>query len=138
MAEAKEGKVDVEYFKNMVQNSKVTELQYGPSGMDQYEVQVDYLCGWILDFFAYYGESRRNGKIIPFNEKKIKVKNFEKLAPQMLIVPFTVKDLVHNKTYLMKYKVGFAGCEQNEKKEVIPVQGWLVSPSTEKERNSIL
>ena len=56
----------------------------------------------------------------------------------MLIVPFTIKDLVHNKEYLMKYKVGFIGCDQNEKNEVYPVQAWYVSPSSEKERKSIL
>ena len=56
----------------------------------------------------------------------------------MLIVPFTIKDLVHNKEYLMKYQVGFVGCDQNDKNEIYPVQGWLVSPSSEKERNSIL
>jgi len=38
----------------------------------------------------------------------------------------------------MKYKVGFVGCDQNEKHEVAPVQGWFVSPSTQEERDSIL
>ena len=56
----------------------------------------------------------------------------------MLIVPFTIEDEDNGKTYLMKYKVGFVGCDQNEKNEVFPVQGWLVSPSTEEERESIL
>ena len=56
----------------------------------------------------------------------------------MLVVPFTVVDLVHKKEYLMKYKVGFVGCEQNEKYEVSPVQGWFASPSTKEERESIL
>ena len=67
-----------------------------------------------------------------------KVKNFNKLANQMLIVPFKIVDLVHKKEYEMKYKVGFVGCEQNEKYEVSPVQGWFVSPSTKDERESIL
>ena len=56
----------------------------------------------------------------------------------MLVVPFTVVVLVNKKEYLMKYKVGFVGCEQNEKYEVSPVQGWFVSPSTKEERESIL
>ncbi len=38
----------------------------------------------------------------------------------------------------MKYQFGFIGCDQNEKKEVLPIQGWIVSPSTEEERKSIL
>ena len=68
----------------------------------------------------------------------MKVKDFKKLANQMLIVPFTIKDVVHNKEYLMKYKVGFVGCEQNERHQIYPVQGWFVSPSTQEERDSKL
>ena len=138
MIEAKEGKIDVDYFKNIIQKKEVTEQKIGPSGMGRHEVQVDYISGWILDFFAYYGEADYKGKIMPFNEKELKVKKFKKLANQMLIVPFKVEDLVHKKEYLMKYKVGFVGCDQNEKKEVFPIQGWLVSPCTKEERESIL
>ena len=56
----------------------------------------------------------------------------------MLIVPFKIVKLVNKKEYLMKYKVGFVGCDQNDKNEIFPIQGWFVSPSSEKERNSIL
>ena len=38
----------------------------------------------------------------------------------------------------MKYKVGFVGCDQNENNQVFPIQGWIVSPSTKEERDSIL
>ena len=138
MVEAKEGKIDIDYFKNFIQKKEVTEQRYGPSGMHAYEVKVDYISGWILDFFAYYKETDHRGNIQIFDQKEIKVENFKKLANQMLIVPFKVIDLVHKKEYLMKYKVGFVGCDQNEKKEVFPIQGWLVSPSTEEERDSIL
>ena len=138
MIEAKEGKIDVDYFKSMIQKKEVTETRSGGSGM-MYEAQVDYISGWILSFFAYYGETSFFSKRIePFTESELKVEDFSKLANQMLIVPFTIKDLVHNKEYLMKYKVGFVGCDQNEKNEIYPVQGWLVSPSSEEERNSIL
>ena len=67
------------------------------------------------------------------------MEDFKNLASQMLIVPFKIiEELNGNKEYLMKYKVGFAGCDKNEKNEVFPVQGWIVSPCTEKERDSIL
>lgn len=138
MIDAKEGKIDVDYFKNMIQKKEVTEQRYGPSGMHSYEVKVDYICGWILNFFAYLKEVRFSGKVPRFENDQIKVEDFRKLANQMLVVPFTIEDLVHNKTYLMKYKVGFVGCDQNEKKEVFPIQGWFVSPSTKEERESIL
>ena len=138
MIDAKEGKIDVDYFKNMIQKKEITEQRYGPSGMSKYDVKVDIISGWILNFFAYYKEVSYGGKVERFEEKEIRVENFKKLANQMLVVPFTIKDEVHQKTYLMKYKVGFVGCDQNEKKEVVPVQGWLVSPSTKEERESIL
>jgi len=46
MVEAKEGKIDKDYFMNMIQKKEVTEIEYGLSGMDEWEVQVDYLSGW--------------------------------------------------------------------------------------------
>ena len=138
MVEAKEGKIDKEYFINMIQKKEVTETKYGPSGMDSWQEKVDYLSGWFLSFFAYYGEISYGNKIRRFTSDTIKVKDFKKLANQMLIVPFKIVDEVHNIDYLMKYKVGFVGCDQNDKKEIFPIQGWFVSPSSEKERNSIL
>ena len=138
MVEAKEGKIDKNYFMNMIQKKEIIETTFGLSGKGKQKVQVDYLSGWFLSFFAYYGEKGYNGKIKRFEEDEIKVKNFQKLANQMLIVPFKIVDLVHGKEYLMKYKVGFVGCDQNDKKEIFPIQGWFVSPSSEKERNSIL
>ncbi len=55
----------------------------------------------------------------------------------MLTVPFKIID-VNQKEYQMKYKVGFVGCDQNQKKEVYPVTGWIVSPSTEEDRESLI
>ena len=138
MAEAKEGKIDVNHFKNMIQKKEVTEYEYGPSGMEKYAVKYDYISGWILQFFAYYKEIGYDGKIPKFEKESIKVKQFNKLANQMLVVPFTIDDRVHKKQYLMKYNAGFVGCDQNEKKEVFPIQGWIVSPSTKEDRESVL
>ena len=138
MIDAKEGKIDVNYFKNMIQKKEITEQRYGPSGMSKYDVKIDIIYGWFLNFFAYYKEVSFGGRVERFEGEEIKVENFKKLANQMLVVPFTIKDEVHKKTYLMKYKVGFVGCDQNQKNEVFPVQGWFVSPSTEEERKSIL
>ena len=138
MVQAKEGKIDMDYFKNMLQKKEVIEQEYGPSGMFPHDVKYDYLSGWFLNFFAYYDKSDRRGNVKRFEGDSIKVKDFKKLANQMLVVPFTIVDLVHKKEYLMKYKVGFVGCDQNEKYEVSPVQGWFVSPSTKEERESIL
>ena len=137
MIEAKEGKIDVEYFKNIIQKKEVTETRYRPSG-GPYGVIVDHISGWFLHFFAYYNEIGYNNKIKRFEEESIKVENLSKLANQMLVVPFKIVEVLNNnKEYLMKYKVGFVGCDSNEKKEVIPVQGWIVCPSDDKERKDL-
>ena len=51
---------------------------------------------------------------------------------QKLTVPFKIVDF-NNKEHLMKYKVGFIGCNTNNKNEVYPVTGWIVSPKNKKE-----
>ena len=137
MVEAKEGKIDTNYFKDIIQKKEVTETEYGPSGMREYEVKHDYISGWFLKFFAY-SKRHSDERYIKFEKDTIKVEDFDNLANQMLIVPFTIIDEVHKKTYEMKYKVGFVGCDQNENKQVFPIQGWIVSPSTKEERDNIL
>ena len=47
----------------------------------------------------------------------------------MINVPFKLIDYSTRKEYDMEYKVGFIGCDQNEKDEVYPVQGWILSES---------
>ena len=138
MIDAKEGKIDVDYFKNIIQKKEVTEIRYEPSG-GSYGVKVDQIYGWILHFFAYLNKKDYNGKMKCFNGDSLKVEEFKDLANQMLIVPFKIIEVLNNnKEYLMKYKVGFVGCDQNQRNEVFPIQGWIVSPSTKEERESIL
>ena len=62
-----------------------------------------------------------------FESGSIKVSSFEILTGQMLIVPFIIKEEISQISYCSKYEVWFIGCDQNEKKEVFPVQGWFVS-----------
>ena len=138
MVEAKKGNTDINYFKNFIQDDKITEYVSGLSGMGGHDVQIPILKGWILNFFAYYSETKEGYGVPRFKEDSIKVKNFEKLAHQMLNVPFDIVDDVHGKTYEMKYSVGFIGCDQNKRKEVFPVTGWIVSPRTKEEEESIL
>jgi hypothetical protein len=129
MIEAKSGKIDTNYFKNFIQRKVVRDIC----------VSYTYISGWILDFFAYYNNKVRGQiKIEKFNGKSLEIDEFKNLASQILIVPFTIIEEETKKKYDMKYQVGFIGCDQNEKKEVSPVQGWIVSPSSEEERKSIL
>ena len=76
MIEAKEGKIDVDYFKNMVQNKEETEYKAGLSGMGGYSYKVDHLSGWFLNFYAYIGDG--DGDYEPCQIKSLKVKDFVK------------------------------------------------------------
>ena len=46
----------------------------------------------------------------------------------MLEVPFIISD-INGKEYNMKYSVEFVCCDKNNKNEVFPVIGWIVSPN---------
>ncbi len=122
MIDAKKGNIDVNYFKNFVQKTEVMGAKNFCRSPKQ--VKLDAINGWILDFFAYkegYREKER------FCDKSLKVQDIDKLAGQMLNVQFTIKDKIKKINYNMEYKVGFIGCDQNEQKEVFPVQGWIVT-----------
>ena len=133
MIDAKKGNIDINYFKDIIQKNEVFENT--AHGCIQLE-KVDKVTGWILDFFAY--KKNLKNKFERFSSRSLIVEDFNQLAGQMLMVPFTIKEEITGKTYNMKYNVGFIGCDQNEKKEVIPVQGWVVSPLSEKDEESIL
>ena len=133
MVDAKKGKIDNNYFRDIIKKNEVTgTIQIGCVPK---EGKVDNITGWILDFFAY--EKGENDIPKRFDEKSLKATEFDRLASQMLEVPFNMFEQISNKTYEMKYIVGFIGCDQNEKKEVIPVQGWVVSPSSLRDKKSI-
>ena len=131
MVDAKEGNIDVEHFKNMIQKAEKTEPVYRPSAIEPDYVEIDYLEGWFLKFFAYYGISQYKSRYERFDGKSIKVKDFKNLANQLLKAKFIVKEVLTGKEYEMQYKVGFVGCEQNQNNEVSPVIGWCVEPYKE-------
>ena len=161
MVEAKQGNIDIEFFKNIIQ------YQYKSDGICGGFKQI---FGWIIKFlyrqekkysiykeeesvFRFFSEEdekkfKSKEKVMPEDSRWIKdelikfdcmdIKEFSELSSQMLIVPFKViyEDKARNiyKEYDMKYKVGFIGCDQNEKSEVYPVQGWIVSLGAEEEK----
>ena len=137
MIEAKSGKIDINYFKDMIQKKEVTEAKIGRSGIKENEEKVDYISGWFLNFFGFYESKNDLGQIYNFLDKSIKVKDFDKLANQVLFVPFKIVGSTTKKEFLMKYKAGFVGCAQNENNEVYPVMGWLISQCTKEEKDDI-
>ena len=127
MVEAKEGKVDIDFFKSIVQKKEITENRYAPSGEEPEDMKIKYISGWILKFFGYFCERDRKGKLKIFNQEKIEIDDFRKLSYQMIRVPFKIIDQVNHKEFNGKFEAGFIGCDKNEKNEVFPVKGWVFS-----------
>ena len=116
MIETKEGNIDIDYFKNIIQNDKLLKKQI--LSLEQFIVQVIIISGWILNFFGFYKE--KHGKSPIFNDNDLKVSDFNQLANQMFDT--LVRDEIKNEEYYIKYLVGFVGYEQNERKEVFPIK----------------
>jgi len=143
MVEAKQGNIDIEFFKNIIQYENFV---FGCTKRND-------IYGWIIKFlyreeekctrFIINPQSDSGEKEEDKNEKKVQIiledclniKDFNKLTSQMFMVPFKIKyeDNKRNiyKEFDMIYKVGFIGCDQNEKNEVYPILGWIVSLGTE-------
>ena len=137
MIEAKEGKIDIYYFKNFIQDSKITESHSNNciKNAPVYYEKFDSIQGWFVDFFAYFGGEERYRTV---NNRNIKLEDLNSLASQMLVVPFKIYNLKNNKNDEMKFYVGFFGCGMNNENEVYPVSGWLVSSMTKEDKESIL
>ena len=128
MIDAKKGKVDNDYFKNIIQRNEEYGIINDNGCLLPKRGKLSEITGWILDFFAY--EKNENNDFKRFSANSLMVEEFDRLANQMFSVPFTIKELMTGKTYEMNYNVGFMGCDRNEKNEVFPVQAWIVSPSS--------
>ena len=125
MIDAKNGKIDNDYFRDIIKRNEVKDNVM--LGCIPGDAMISNINGWILDFFAY--EKTKDDRLIRFDDKSLKYIDFNRLASQMLTVPFTIVEFHTGNKYKMEYKVGFFGCEQNEKKEVYPIQAWVVSSS---------
>ena len=108
MIEAKDGKIDNNYFKNIVQKEEDSDVKR--RGCFFKRIKTERIYGWILNFFG--------------SLESIRVNRFDELDNQMLKVPIKV-----NKKIDLIYKVGFIGCGKNERNEIFPVQGWILSES---------
>ena len=83
MVEAKEGKMDKEYFKNMIQKSELVDIKRGASGYKLGEYKVEALSDWFLNFFSHI-ESKDGIEIYEFKDDSIKIKDFQRLTNQLM------------------------------------------------------
>jgi len=134
MVEAKEGNIDINFFKNIILKEEVTRTGIRDCEYNKYKIK--YINGWIVKFFGYI---KRDDILCQFSEDKIEGEEINNLPSQILNVPFTIKNMEDKSEKKMKFEAGIFGCEQNEKKEMSLGIGWLVSPSntSEKGKNDI-
>jgi len=78
MVEAKEGKVDADYFKNIIHKREETQKVWGLSGIYKGEFKFDYISGWILNFFAYFND----GRVANFKNEEVLAK-FRQLLEEL-------------------------------------------------------
>ena len=109
MIEAKEGNIDTNYFKSFIQDEKITE-SIGEEGClppdlrKNKKIKVDYIKGWFLDFFAYFGKEEKYKKQ---KGRYIKIEDINTLAEQILVVPFKIENKGKGESKEIKFNVGF-------------------------------
>ena len=124
LVEAKEGKIDIAFFKNII--LKQEKIEYRDEDCQEYKYKIDYIDGWITDFFGFYKDENKNLRIL---NEKINRNIINNLPAQILNIPFKIKDIQTNQEKEVKFEAGIFGCALNEKKEISLGIGWLVSPS---------
>ena len=103
MVDAKEGKIDIDFFKNIILKKEIKEKNIMKSGddcdedsdsdsdSDSEEVweiyKKKYIDGWILKFFGYI---KKNGKLSYFSGDKIEGDEINNLPNQILNVLFKI------------------------------------------------
>ena len=123
MVEAKEGNIDINFFKNIILKEEAIENRF--KHCCNYKYKINYINGWIVKFFGYIKIDKR---LYQISGDKIDGEAINNLPSQILNVPFTIKNEEDQSEIKMKFEAGIFGCEQNDKKEVSLGIGWLVSP----------
>ncbi len=107
--ETKKGKFKKSFWMDMVKAH--TEKKYGsPTTID----------GWIIKFFPYTKEGKKS-ELKPITK-------IDNLAPELVKVPFILKDVLNNKSYKMEFWGGFVGLSQDKSDFTLkPEIGWCVN-----------
>ena len=100
MVDAKEGKIDIEFFKNMILKKEVLEDR-NDSCRPPKLFKVDYINGWILKFFGYLKDEK--DKLVQFSSDEIDRETINILPSQILNIPFKIINPSNNKEKKMKF-----------------------------------
>jgi hypothetical protein len=125
--ETKKGKVDVDFWKNMIKNKETIE----PRGSGAL-TKVENIDGWLLNFYPYYKVDdvfKKCEKLVrktDFN-KPLDVKNLENIPEEMVEVPLIMHHKITGKDTELTIKTGFLGMIQEKNGLAKPEIGWFIT-----------
>ena len=125
--ETKKGKVDVDFWKNMIKNKETTE----PRGSGE-STKVEYIDGWLLNFYPYYKVDDFFDKCEKLVRKKyfnkpLDVKQLKNIPEEMVEVPLIMHHKVTGKDTELTIKTGFLGMIQEKNGLAKPEIGWFIT-----------
>ena len=125
--ETKKGKVDVDFWKNMIKNKETME----PRGSGAL-TKVENIDGWLLNFYPYYKVDdafKKCEKLVrkaDFN-KPLDVKNLKNIPEEMVEVPLIMHHKFTGKDTELTIKTGFLGMIQEKNGLAKPEIGWFIT-----------
>ena len=125
--ETKKGKVDVDFWKNMIKNKETME----PRGSGAL-TKVENIDGWLLNFYPYYKVDdvfKKCEKLVrkaDFN-KPLDVKNLKNIPEEMVEVPLIMHHKITGKDTELTIKTGFLGMIQEKNGLAKPEIGWFIT-----------
>ena len=125
--ETKKGKIDTDFWKNMIINKETIE----PRGSGEL-TKVENIDGWLLNFYPYYKVDdafRFCEKLVrrkDFNQP-LDVKSLQQLPEEMIEVPLLMIHKFTGKQIELNVKTGFLGMIQEKNGLVKPEIGWFIS-----------
>jgi hypothetical protein len=132
IVETKKGKIDIDFWKNMMINEEAME----PRGSGEL-TKVNNIDGWLLNFYPYYKiddsfercEKLKRRK--DFN-KPIDVEHLKYLPEEFIEVPLTMLHKITLKETELSVKTGFLGMIQEKNGLIKPEIGWFISNMIDK------
>ena len=125
--ETKKGKIDIDFWKNMIKNKETLE----PRGSGAL-TKVENIDGWLLNFYPYYKVDdvfKKCEKLVrkaDFN-KPLDVKNLENIPEEMVEVPLIMHHKITGKDTELTIKTGFLGMIQEKNGLAKPEIGWFIT-----------
>lgn len=125
--ETKKGKIDIDFWKNMIKNKETME----PRGSGAL-TKVENIDGWLLNFYPYYKVDdvfKKCEKLVrktDFN-KPLDVKNLENIPEEMVEVPLIMHHKITGKDTELTVKTGFLGMIQEKNGLAKPEIGWFIT-----------